>query len=270
MDKVKKIAFIFLLTVFSGVFVVSAFFLGRYWLDSKQQSDKYDNLAQQVAQIQQAVGSEDYVPEVIVTAPYADPETNEQTVILPEYAQLYLENPDMVGWINIPDAKVNYPVMQTPDNPDDYLHRNFQKEANSHGTLYIKETCDVSTPSDNLTIYGHNMKDGSMFAGLTSFKKQSFWETHRTFTFDTLTEHHTYEIFAVFTTTASVGKGFSYHKFINAADQAEYDEFVETCKRLSHYDTGITPEYGDKLICLSTCEYSIENGRFVVAARRIS
>lgn len=270
MKNTKKIIFILLLVLFSGVFMVSAFLLGRYWLDSKRQSDKYDNLAEQVEQIKEAAEKGDYVPDTIVTVPYTDPMTNEQPVILPEYAQLYLENPDMVGWINIPDTKINYPVMQTPDNPDYYLHRNFQKEDNSHGAIYVKENCDVNTPSDNLTVYGHNMKDGSMFAGLSSFKRRSFWETHQTFTFDTLTERHTYEIFAVFTTTASVGEGFSYHKLVNAANQTEFDEFVDTCRNLSHYDTGIIPEYGDKLICLSTCDYSMENGRFVVAARRIS
>ena len=67
-----------------------------------------------------------------------------------------------------------------------------------------------------------------------------------------------------------MGEGFKYHEFVNAADQAEFDAFVANVKALSFYDTGITPEYGDKLICLSTCEYTQTNGRFVVVARRIS
>ena len=109
-----------------------------------------------------------------------------------------------------------------------------------------------------------------MFYELDKYKNQSYWEDHQTFSFDTLTEHHTYEIFAVFKTTATVGEGFGYHKFVDAADQAEFDEFVGAIKDMAFYETGITPEYGDKLVCLSTCEYTQVNGRFVVVARRIS
>ena len=98
---------------------------------------------------------------------------------------------------------------------------------------------------------------------------REFWEEHRFIQFDTLTEHHTYEIFSVFTTTATKGMGFTYHDFINAADEAEFDAFIGKCLSLSLYDTGLTPTYGDKIICLSTCTYNQENGRLVVAAVRI-
>ena len=77
-------------------------------------------------------------------------------------------------------------------------------------------------------------------------------------------------VFAVFTTTASVGEGFRYHQFIDAYTEEEFNEFVSTCKELAFYETGITPKYGDKFITLSTCEYSQKNGRFVVVAKRIS
>ena len=74
----------------------------------------------------------------------------------------------------------------------------------------------------------------------------------------------------VFKTSANLGEGFSYHKFVDAANAQEFDEFVSTCKKLAFYDTGITPVYGDKLICLSCCEYTLDNGRLVVAAVRIT
>ena len=272
MKKIKKFLYIFFLIFFAGVFLVSTFMLGNYWLNSREKGAEYDDLAQQVAQIQaqQEKNNDSDVPEVTVTTPYTDPVTNERTIVLPEYAPLFLKNTDMVGWIYVPGTKINYPVMQTPDSPDYYLHRSFQKEYSSHGAIYVKEDCDVNRPSDNLTIYGHHMNDGSMFAGLDNFKTRNFWEEHKTFSFDTLTAHHTYEVFAVFKTTATVGEGFKYHEFVNAADQAEFDAFVANVKALSFYDTGITPEYGDKLICLSTCEYTQTNGRFVVVARRIS
>ena len=112
------------------------------------------------------------------------------------------------------------------------------------------------------------MKDGSMFSGLDHYQKKDFWEEYPTIRFDTLYARQTYTVFAIFKTTASVGEGFNYHLFEDAEDEAEFDEFVSTCKKLAFYDTGITPEYGDKLITLSTCEYTQENGRLVVVAVR--
>ena len=210
------------------------------------------------------------------TQPPTEPPATEPTepsepkppVILPEYAPLYLKNTDLVGWIQIEDTVINYPVMQTPDEPDFYLKRNFEGKYSDWGCVYAEEFCDVFAPSDNVTIYGHHMKNGSMFGSLKKYRSQSFWEKHPVIQFDTLYEEHTYTIFAVFTTTASVGQGFPYHTFDDAADEADFDEFVVNCKALSLYDTGITPQYGDKLICLSTCEYSQVNGRLVVVAVR--
>ena len=175
-----------------------------------------------------------------------------------------------MGWIKIEGTKINYPVMQTPDFADYYLNRDFYGQPSVHGCIYVNETSDVFKPSDNLLIHGHRMKDGSMFALLHKYKDKKFWQDHPLITFDTISEHHTYQILAVFLTTTSVGKGFQYYKFIDAASEAEYDAFVDRCKELSLYDTGVDAVYGDKLISLSTCEYSQSNGRLVVVAKRIS
>ena len=119
-------------------------------------------------------------------------------------------------------------------------------------------------------IYGHNMADGSMFHSLMSYTEKSAWDYNSLIFFDTLKERHIYKIFAVFKTSANAGKGFSYHQFVDAQNETEFNDFVTNCKNLSFYDTGITPKYGDKIICLSTCEYTLNNGRLVVAAVRIS
>lgn len=179
-------------------------------------------------------------------------------------------NTDLVGWIQIPDTNINYPVMQSTVVKNYYLYVNFKNEYSNHGSIYVREECDVTKPSDNVTIYGHHTSVGTMFGNLDKFVDKNFWEEHKTFTFDTLTEYHTYEIIAVFRTSANIGEGFAYHHFVDAANEAEFDEFVATCKSLAYYDTGLTAEYGDKLICLSTCEYTLNNGRLVVLAKRIS
>ena len=182
----------------------------------------------------------------------------------------FRREPEIWGWLRIEGTRLNYPVMQTPNEPNYYLYRDFYKNSNKNGCLYAREDCDINGPSDNITIYGHHSKaTGVMFNTLNGYTQKSFWEAHPYIQFDTLTEHHTYEIVAVFKTSANLGEGFAYHEFVNAASEEEFNKFVKTCKELSFYDTGVTAQYGDKLITLSTCEYTLNNGRLAVVAKRI-
>lgn len=262
-----------LILFFSATFLFSAYMLSSYYFESEKQQSQFDALAEMVRQATPT--SPDGTP-VVVTETESEPQLQTGTAQskpisrpLPQYVEVSKLNSDMVGWIVIEGTKINYPVMQTPESPDYYLKKDFYKNYSGHGCLYAREQCDVNAPSDNITIYGHNMKDGSMFADLMNYRSKSYWESHRYVTFDTLTNHGTYEIFAVFTTSGTKGQGFAYHQFEDAKNQAEFDEFIEDCQNLSLYDTGITPQYGDKLITLSTCEYTQKNGRLVVVARCI-
>lgn len=255
-----------LLVLFAAGLVVSSIRLICDGIDSAAQKADYDALAAQVALSRREARSTgaDVYDRVPIDAP-PDPT---ETVLLPEYEAVYAQNPDTVGWLEIGGTCINYPVMQTPDHADFYLKRSFDGAYSAHGCLYVRESCDVFAPSDNVTIYGHHMNDGSMFAALDNYRSQSFWQEHPTIRFDTLYAHHTYTVFAVFTTTATPGEGFAFHLFEDAENEADFDAFVTQCKERSLIDTGITPLYGDKLICLSTCEYTQSNGRLVVAALR--
>ena len=266
----KKSLYIAAIVVLLVIFGISAFQVGSYVLESRQQEEQFDDLAASVQAAQEAAAATTE-PDETTEATEEPVETTEgEPVILPGYAELYEDNPDMVGWLKIEGTKLNYPVMQTPHEKDYYLKRDFYGNHSEHGCIYAREECDVFRPSDNITLYGHNMKDGSMFAPLNAYVNKDAWEYNSFIFFDTLYENHVYEIFAVFTTTASIGEGFSYHQMEDAADEEEFNEFIRTCKDLQLYETGITPVYGDKIICLSTCEYSQDNGRLVVAAYRIS
>lgn len=241
------------------LFFVSGFFIVDYLAESKKEGDRYDELSSIVESVRQEQETQPSIPDATETDPT-------EPGMLPEYAVLYEKNDHLVGWIRIDGTVIDYPVVQTPEEPNYYLRRNFDRQDNSHGCIYVNENCDVNEPSDNVTIYGHFMKDGSMFADLGNYTDPDYWEEHKYIQFDTLTERRTYEIFAIFRTTASVGEGFEYHNFINASSEEDFDWFIRQCKTLDIYDTGITPEYGDKIICLSTCEYTMVNGRLVVAA----
>jgi len=286
-----------LIAVFACIFLVSAFFLVNYFIQSKQAQDQFDylnslrnpNYTSPIINTtgnntsESTSGTESTGPDGTLPStpdPYQglvevkDPETSESVWVLPEFAQLYQLNNDIVGWISISGTPISYPVMHTPAQPDYYLYRDFYGNADTpealHGCIYAEEICDINTPSDNITLYGHMMKDNSMFGSLDRYKYSSNWKSNKYIQFDTLTEHHTYEIFAVFKTSGTTGKGFAYHQFADAQNEAEFNEFVTKCKSLAMYDTGIAPAYGEKLITLSTCDYSVNNGRLVVVARRIS
>ena len=234
-----------------------------HFKEANEQEELYESLAQIVEKTETS-------PETEAPMPTTPPEGDE-LVMLPEYAELYEQNNDLIGWICIEDTKINYPVMQSVDEPNFYLKHGFDKGYTDYGCPYVGENCDVSKPSDNLIIYGHHMKNGSMFSDLEKFKKKDFWEEHKTFSFNTLYEKQTYEVIAVFKTvvyTDSTSE-FKYFQFSDAQTPEQFDEYIAKCKEKALYDTGVSAEYGDKLITLSTCEYSNTNGRLVLVAKRI-
>lgn len=263
----KKILFTVTVLLLVVAFGVSAFMVGNYLLEGKRQADQMEDLSQQISLAQ----SEAAATAAGETTQGTEPkETKDPNAMLPGYDLLYQQNSDAVGWIKIEGTKLNEAVFQTPDDPNFYLYADINKQKSDHGSIYAWSTADVNKPSDNITLFGHNMKDGSKFASLNAYTSKDAWNKNNLIFFDTLTEYHTYKIFAVFKTSANLGEGFKYHQFVDAANAEEFNDFVSTCKKLSFYDTGITPVYGDKLLCLSTCEYTQENGRLVVAAVRIT
>ena len=292
----KKGLFVALILVLIAAFAASGLYLAAYFTDSAKQQNADDKRAELVNSTRNeysateeatreatvspygvpgSYGHEDeyYTPDVIDEPENVPtkPELQSGSDFLPWYQELHDQNSDMVGWLQIENSKINYPVMQTSqDNANFYLYKDFDKKDSVRGSIYAAEICDVFEPSDNITLFGHNMKDGSMFAYLGNYYEKSAWENNPLIFFDTLTESHVYKIFAVFKTSGTDNVGFAYHLMADAKDEAEFNQFVATCKELAFYDTGITPVYGDKLLCLSTCEYTIDNGRFVVAAVRIT
>lgn len=183
--------------------------------------------------------------------------------------KLYNINSDLVGWIKIDGTNINYPVMQ---NGNFYLRRNFYKNYSSCGTPYLAEYCGLKT-SDNLILYGHHMNNKTMFSSLDNYKRFNFYKNHQYVKFYTLedgkTIENTYEIIYAFKTVAYSDNGFKYNSFYIANIEEQFNDFILKCQELSFYNTGKTAKYGDKLITLSTCEYSQKNGRIVIVGRKI-
>ena len=272
----KKWMYNAMLIAFAAIFLISGIFLVSYLIKSGQEADNYDKLGQikdEAPTVPRPSIDEngDVIPPDTppVLVDVIDPETGETVKVLEQFKDLYLQNNDLVGWISVPGTDIDYPVVQRKETIDYYLRRDYYGKYDSHGCIYVREVCDVNTPSDNVTIYGHRMKDNTMFGQLARYEKKSYWQENQYIYFDTLTEFHTYQIISVFTTTASVGEGFQYHLFVDALAPEDMQKYLANCKANAIYDTGLTAEYGDKLITLSTCEYTHENGRLVIVAKRI-
>lgn len=192
--------------------------------------------------------------------------------MLEHMAELYTENPDTIGYIKIADTKLDYPVMFTPGDEEKYIRKDFEGRFSIAGLPFINEECSLDPRSDNVIIYGHNMYDGTAFRTLMKYDQKPFFEKHPTFTFSTLYEEKEYEIIScfydrVYLKTENV---FKFYQFIDAEDEEDFNNAIEQFKKKSLYDTGVTAEYGDKLVTLVTCAYHVNNGRFVVVGREIT
>jgi len=251
-DKIHRL----LLFVCIAAFVISASILS--W--QHVQSFSEDNALKQLTKASAS-------PYVDTSTPQAPVETS-APAILEQYDELRRRNADMIGWIKIDGTVIDYPVMYTGD--DFYLDHDFDKANSKSGLPYIDKRCNVDPFETNTIIYAHNMKKGTMFSGLLSYKNPDFYSEHSIIHFDTLYEKQEYKIVAVFESEVYRNSDlvFKHYNFLNADSQAIFDEYIAEIKALSLYDTGMHLEYGDELITLMTCSYHTENGRFVVIAQK--
>ena len=152
-----------------------------------------------------------------------------QTILL-KYENLYRQNTDMMGWIKIEDTNINYPVMQTEiTNPTFYINRDFAKEESVSGIPFIDSRCTVE--SENVIIYSHNMKNGTMFGELKKYKGAEFYKNHRIINFDTIYEEHKYEVVAIMLTKVdyygkSTEEVFEFYNYIELDLKEKFDEYV--------------------------------------------
>jgi sortase B len=215
--------------------------------------------------------SETTVPSEPTTEETTQPTEPEESLMLQELARLHEENSDLIGWVRIDGTMIDYPVMYTPYDGEKYIHKNFYGEYSFAGLPFLEDGCSLDPESENLIIYGHHMINGTMFENLMNYQQKSFWEDHPTIYFATLEEERTYEIFAVLKDRVyyQYEDVFKFYQFIEVDDEARFNEGMAYFKENSLYDTGITPQYGDRLITLVTCAYHHQYGRFVVLARLV-
>ncbi|MBR6159254.1 MAG: class B sortase [Lachnospiraceae bacterium] len=190
--------------------------------------------------------------------------------ILDDYKTLYNNNKSLIGWVKIDDTLIDYPVMQSKSN-DYYLDHNFNQEKDNNGSIFIDSACSIWPRSQNIIMYGHNMKSGKMFGDLKKYKQEEFARTHPYIFFDTIYQKGKYQVMYVFGDVVydEVEVTFKYYQFIDANSAQEWDSAMNEMAFKSLYDTGVTAQYGDSLITLSTCDYEKDAERFVVVAKLV-
>ncbi len=183
------------------------------------------------------------------------------------------KNGDTKAWLTIGGTSVNNPVVLGKDN-DFYLKHNFLKEKSRYGTLYFDAASEITdnVVSQNLVIYGHEMKDGSMFGTLKRYKNVNFYKQNPTFTMRTLYDDATYKIFSIFITNASPEQdnGFVFeYRTPEFLSQDNFLAFVAQLKERSIINTGVDVIEDDQIVTLSTCTGEFTDARLVIVARRV-
>ena len=268
------------------VFFFSAYKVVKGYTDAKKEQDTFEELSALVVQntpspvqqtTQEAQPSVSPLVEPEESPEEAPPETEteeipatSEPVVLPQYEALYELNSESFGWLTIEGLEIDYPVMYSPARPEYYLNRDFYGAYSNSGVPFIDGRC----PADGnyYLIYGHLMQNKSIFGRLPQYADEKCWQENPVIRFDTVFEERAYAVMSCFYTRLyrDYEQGFRYYKYYDLTEEAVFNEYVDQVMALALYDTGVTAEYGDELLVLSTCSHHTADGRFVVVAKRIA
>lgn len=256
----KKLKLLMLI-VLSGVFIYSGTSIAIYWYDGytsskmnarlKQQYEAALQAQQAEADQHEAAGTEAISPELL------------QQLYQQRFKSLLELNADVVGWISIAGTEIDYPVVQHTDN-DYYLNHNLEQARSSHGAIFMDYRNQNVLEDKHTVIYGHHMKDGSMFGELSNYKDEAYYRAHDIITFDGLEQPTRWQIFSVYVYTPE-------HQFFQFqyANEQEYSDYLQKIVEASSYDTGVMISAEDQLLTLVTCTYEVSDARFIIHAKRI-
>lgn len=259
--------------ILASLFVFSAIQYGKLAMESKKADSLYTELASEMHAGEAKVstplpsGNDSSLTEEELEAERLAAEAARVEALKEGAGSLAAKNSDFICWLTIPGTGIDYPVMHTPNDPEFYLHRDFGKNYSGHGTPFLDYKC--TTDSDNLLLYGHHMRDGSMFAGLTKFADLSYLAEHNRVQLITADTVKNYEIFCVFKLGEASFGDFTFFEMPEFETEADFEKYLDGCGRYAVQMANFRPEYGTQLVSLTTCEYSHQNGRMVVVAAEI-
>lgn len=240
-----------LLFIFISIFLASVVFIACEVTERKRNIDAFDDLYALVSEAPLAsLPSEEEDIEA-----YAQEEAERPEINLDLLTEA---NPDCIGWLYVKGTNINYPVMHTPDSPEEYIRKSFYGKSSSSGTPFLDARCNLE--SDNLIIYGHNMFNGTMFAHLKKYLEKSFFNDNPIITFYTEEGIYDYNICAVLL----LKNDDVWYSFT----EGESSPFVENVFKRRLYDTKVIVKEGDSFITLSTCYGKKDEDRLIVIGVR--
>ncbi len=278
----RKSVFWLSVCVFAGCLV----WMGTELYSRYQTQQRYDDITSQYGNVPSKKPAATTKAQDSSTGEYEEIPTEEATYeLLPGAANLLEMSEDVVGYISIPDTEVNYPIMQNVDDSEGeeyFLYHDFYGNNSNLGSIFLDFRCKFDVvgedkrlqfpTSENLIVYGHNMKDYSMFGSLRRYRQDiSYYEQHPLIEMNSNYEKYTFKIFGYFVADAvdNTDTRFEYWNYIELDDEERFYEYVNEAKRRSLILTDVDVEYGDQLLTLSTCSEVISNGRLVICARAL-
>lgn len=262
----KKVIRIVLLILLLGIFGFSAWKVWGIWQEYRAGEKVYTQMGQYISlpeptETTAVTQPQPVDPKVEASEPQQLPTESEEPAdtVWPvvDFDALKEINSDVVGWIYIPDTNVNYPIVQGWNN-DMYLHRLMTGEYNSAGSIFLDAQVSADFSAQNNPIYGHNMKNGSMFAGIMEYRDQSFYDAHPVALLMTPEGNYTVRIFASYETDAwddSWNTEFT---------EAEFASWLNRLQRRTYIATDVRPNTQDRILTFSTCAYDMADARFLV------
>ena len=246
------------------VMVFSCVMLVREKMRAKKEIAEFDELAalvmmEQVTEVLQEDATETGVSDDTETAENTV-EREPEPVFKRNLKPLFERNSDCTGWVFIEGTKVNYPVMFAPYEEQKYLRKSFSGEYSISGTPFLND--NGGPDFDNLIIYGHNMKNGTMFSDLEGYLNADFCMEHSVIEFETSKGLKLYEVFAV----VQLKNTDAWYEFTNAEDEDAYNSLVEGIKARSSIKTDVIPSAGQQILTLSTCYGPKQDDRLIVVA----
>lgn len=241
------------------VFLFSAYKLISIYSEYHKGDKEYESIANEVIVIQTTEEGKEPQEE-------SQQEIQSHVLLKVDFDKLQKINKDVVGWIQFDEPKkISYPVVKGADN-DKYLKTTFEGKQNSAGTIFMDEVNAGDFSDRNTFIYGHNMKNGSMFGQLRKFKTKDYYEQNRYFYIYTPDGKEVkYQIFAVCIVEDT---SRSYTRFYNSDE--EYMDYLNYLKSIARYDTGVELTADSKIVSLSTCTNVSDTQRLLVHGVKIS
>lgn len=253
----------FLLAICIIVFIFSASLVIKHFVEINNNEKGYEDLSN------------------LVTNSTSQNEETEDDVV-PDYSPVLKQNDDLVGWIKVPNTKINHPVVQSGSN-DYYLNHNFEKEYDYRGAIFMDYRNDAINLDSNTIIYGHNAYDTTMFSQLVQYEDVDFYKKSPIIEFNTLDANYKWKIYGVFITnaTASEDNGYIFNYIYPYMDGENFDGFIDEVNKRRLYTTDVDINDDDKMLVLSTCVRALDlknkygkttyraDARLVVIARMV-